>query len=119
MGFPSPAQDYRVKTLDINEHIIQNPDTTFYFAVENNAMKGDDITMEHKVAVDRSIDPKSGHIIVAVVGEEFYIRRLQYRGNKAYLRASWPGFKTIVLDKLELQVWGVVVGSFRSHIKTE
>lgn len=115
MGFPSPAQDYRVKTLDVNDHLVQNPDTTFFFAVENDALKGDCITKEHKVVVDRSVQPRSGHIVVAVINGEFFARRLIIKGRKAHLLSSSPDFAPMVFNRDNIEIWGVVVGSFRRH----
>ncbi len=35
-GFPSPADDYVDKTLDLNELLIQNPAATFFTRVQGN-----------------------------------------------------------------------------------
>jgi SOS-response transcriptional repressor LexA len=33
-GFPSPAQDYVEKTLDLNEHLIAHPSATYFVRVQ-------------------------------------------------------------------------------------
>lgn len=39
-GLSSPAQDYIDKTVDMNEHLIYNADSTFIVIVESSSMKG-------------------------------------------------------------------------------
>ncbi len=42
-GFPSPAADYEDKRLDINDYLIRNPVSTFFFPVEGDSMQGAEI----------------------------------------------------------------------------
>ena len=42
-GFPSPAADYADNRLDINEYLIRNPVSTFFFSVEGDSMQGAEI----------------------------------------------------------------------------
>ena len=37
-GFPSPAQDYVERTLDLNELCIKHPAATFFVRVEGDSM---------------------------------------------------------------------------------
>src|SRR5574337_1608871 len=39
-GFPSPAADYEDRRLDINDYLIQNPFSTFFFTVCGDSMEG-------------------------------------------------------------------------------
>ena len=41
-GFPSPADDYMDKRLDLNEHLIKHDAATFYCRVSGNSMEGAD-----------------------------------------------------------------------------
>ena len=42
-GFPSPAADYEDKRLDINEYLVRNPVSTFFFSVQGDSMEGAEI----------------------------------------------------------------------------
>ena len=42
-GFPSPAADYEDRRLDINDYLIRNPVSTFFFPVEGDSMEGAEI----------------------------------------------------------------------------
>ena len=59
-GFPSPAADYEDRRLDINEYLIRNSVSTFFFPVEGNSMEGAEIFSGDILVVDKSISPKHG-----------------------------------------------------------
>ena len=42
-GFPSPAADYEDKRLDINDYLVRNPVSTFFFPVQGESMQGAEI----------------------------------------------------------------------------
>ena len=35
-GFPSPADDYTEENIDLNEHLISNPFSTFFLRVKGD-----------------------------------------------------------------------------------
>ena len=39
-GFPSPADDYVQKTLDLNELLVQRPSATFFVRAQGESMLG-------------------------------------------------------------------------------
>jgi len=59
-GFPSPADDYIEKTLDLNDLLIQKPAATFFVRAEGESMLGAGIHPNDILVVDRSIDPVIG-----------------------------------------------------------
>lgn len=113
-GFPSPACDYTEEGLDLNAYLVKHKAASFFFEVEGDSMVGAGIFDGDKVLVDRSIEPKHGHIVVAVINNEYTLKRLyRYRGVLE-LRPENPAYPVIRLkDAEELQVWGVVIGSVR------
>ena len=56
-GFPSPADDYVEKTLDLNDLLIQKPAATFFVRAEGESMLGAGIHPNDILVVDRSIEP--------------------------------------------------------------
>jgi DNA polymerase V len=108
-GFPSPAADYACKRIDLNEHLIRNKEATFVFKVKGDSMSGVGINEGDELLVDRSIEPRHGHIVIAVLNGEFTVKRLHSRGGIVKLVAENPRYPAIVLkDGQELVVWGVV-----------
>lgn len=75
-GFPSPAQDYIDKTVDMNEHLIHNADATFIVEVESASMKNIGIDIGDELIVDRSYTASHGDIIIAYIDNEFTVKRL-------------------------------------------
>ncbi|MDN8230595.1 S24 family peptidase, partial [Acinetobacter baumannii] len=64
-GFPSPAQDYVDKALDMNEHLIKNATSTFIVKVASLSMLNAGIDIDDELIVDRSLDAKHGDIVIA------------------------------------------------------
>ena len=108
-GFPSPAADHSQKRIDLNEHLLLHRDASFIFRVRGNSMVGVGIFDGDTIIVDRSIEAKHNHIVLAIVDEEFTIKRLYKRGKVVRLLPENPAFAPIEFkDGQELRIWGVV-----------
>ncbi|MHC4873434.1 MAG: LexA family protein [Planctomycetota bacterium] len=108
-GFPSPADDYLEGTLDLNEHLIENPNATFFVRVSGDSMTGAGIFPDDIMLVDRSLSPQSGNIIIAVLDGELTVKRLYKNGQVTELRAENPAYKPIrISGDMKLDAWGVV-----------
>ncbi|EPF6400482.1 LexA family protein [Acinetobacter baumannii] len=108
-GFPSPAQDYVDKALDMNEHLIKNETATFIVKVASQSMLNAGIDIDDELIVDRSLDAKHGDIVVALIDNEFTVKRLMIDEQGKWLKAENPDYKNIYLQEgQELFIWGVV-----------
>lgn len=108
-GFPSPAQDYVDKALDMNEHLIKNETATFIVKVASQSMLNAGIDIDDELIVDRSLDAKHGDIVVALIDNEFTVKRLMIDEKGKWLKAENPDYKNIYLQEgQELIIWGVV-----------
>lgn len=113
-GFPSPAVDYEDKHLDINEYLVRNAVSTFFFPVQGDSMQGAEIFDGDMLVVDKSVEPQHGHIVVAFVDGERLVKRLYKRDARVALVAENPVYPTIEVNgEMEMVVWGVVVGKFK------
>ena len=113
-GFPSPADD-SYETFDIVSHIVRHPAATFFMRVAGDSMIDAGIFDGDLIVVDRSIEAKSGDIIVAILNGEFSIKRLHRNGAKIELIPENPKYRKIILNEsMELEVWGVVTGTYKS-----
>lgn len=113
-GFPSPAADYEDKRLDINEYLIRNPVSTFFFPVQGDSMQGAEIFDGDILVVDRSVKAGHGHIVVAFVDGERLVKRLHNRNGRVALVAENTAYPTIdIRGDMELVIWGVVIGKFK------
>ena len=107
--FPSAAQGYELDDLDLNQRYITNPPATFFFRVAGDSMLNAGIFPGSIVIVDRSIKPKSSHIVVAVVDGEMIVKKLYKRGEVIKLLSENPAYAPIEFKEgQELIIWGVV-----------
>ena len=75
-GFPSPAEDYIDKTIDMNDLLISNKEATFIVQVESLSMKDVGIHINDYLIVDRSIRSQHQDIVVAFIDNDFTVKRM-------------------------------------------
>jgi len=108
-GFGSAADDYMDKGIDLNEQLIRNKPATFFMRVQGSSMINSCIHDGDIVIVDRSIQPQSGKIIIAVVDGEMLIRRLEKTMNKLRLIPETPRLSPMEVSAYsDFSIWGVV-----------
>lgn len=113
-GFPSPADDHAVKRVDLMEQLIKHPQATYLLRVRGESMKDAGIFDNDVVLVDRAINPRSGHVVVAVVDGEFVCKTLWQRAGRVRLKAANVTFPDInPKDGQTVEIWGVVVASIK------
>ena len=108
-GFPSPAADSTQQRIDLNNHLIRNKDATYLFRVKGESMINVGIYENDILLVDRSINPKHDHIILAQLNNEFTVKRLYRRGGIVKLIAEnniYP--PRLIKEEDDLIAWGVV-----------
>jgi len=114
-GFPSPADDYIEKKLDLNEHLIDKPAATFFVRVAGDSMLGAGIHPDDLLIVDRSKEPKNKSIVLAIVNGEFTVKRYISRNNKVILKAENPAHKDIaIVEGMQFEVVGVCTNVIHS-----
>lgn len=118
-GFPSPAEDFfrEDDRLDLNEKLIRNPPATFLVQADcGGSMVDYGIHNGDLLIVDRSIDARHGHTVVALWDGGFVVKKLYVRGNRMVL-ASSKGFPPIVVpEDVELNIWGVLLSNVHFHL---
>ncbi len=108
-GFPSPAEDYIDKNLDLNEYLIKHPSATFFVRVAGNSMINAGIHNGDILVVDRALEPADNKIIIAVINGELTVKRVRKARDRLYLMPENDDFKTIeVTEEMDFQIWGVV-----------
>jgi DNA polymerase V len=108
-GFGAAADDYAERGIDLNEQLIGNKTATFFMRVNSDAMIGAGIFNGDVIIVDRSLEPKNGKVVVAVLNGEMLVRRLEQSFNKVRLVPETKKLAPIDVDPYaEFSVWGVV-----------
>ncbi|MGO2992480.1 MAG: LexA family protein [Halomonadaceae bacterium] len=116
-GFPSPAQDYEPRTLDLNTRLIKNPTQTFYLSATGDSMEGWGIFDGDLLVVDRSIKPRLGHILVAMFEDEVLIKRYALYLGTPHLCSAHPHYPPLPLEGTDCQLWGVVRAVIHEYLR--
>ena len=108
-GFPSPAADFETNRVDLVEQMGLNQPTTFLARVRGLSMIGKGIDDGDLLVINKAIEPRHGHIVVAVIDNELTCKTLYKQGPVVRLDAANPDFPDIVLKEGQtLTIWGVV-----------
>ena len=112
-GFPSVAQDYFSGDFSFDQNVIVHPDSTFIIHVAGDSMTGAGIFDGDLLVVDRSLEPREGDIVIAILDDELLVKRLARRKGRTMLRAENPAYPDFMPQEgEELVIWGVVIGNY-------
>ncbi len=112
-GFPSPAEPFAERELDLNRYLVKHPAATFFLGVKGDALLDAGIRPGDLLIVDRSIDPAPGRVVVAVVNGEFTVGHFD-RIKKQPVSRQPNGSRTKPENPLprprsgQVEIWGVV-----------
>ena len=107
-GFPSPADDYIEKPLDLNEHLVTNPPATFFVRVSGQSMIDAGIHDGDLLIVDRSLEPRDNSVVIASIFGELTVKRIRKRAGRLFLVPDNNAYEPIEISgETELHIWGV------------
>lgn len=113
-GFPSPADDNLEDAIDLNEHFIHKPETSFLVKVQGDSMKNAGIHQGDMLVVDRSLNPKDKDIVIAAMDGELTVKRLSIKSTGTWLMPENDDYDPIpVREENDLMIWGVVCSVLR------
>jgi len=108
-GFPSPADDFLEGSIDLNQFLIDNVAATFLVRVQGESMLGAGIFPRDILIIDRSKNPKSGQVILAILNGEFLLKRYKKNDLGVLLESANPDYANVqVVEGDDFQIWGVV-----------
>lgn len=107
-GFPSPAQDYFDGEVSLDQVLVKDRAATFFLRVAGESMEGAGISDGDVVIVDRSIKPRHGDVVVAVLDGELTLKRLVITGRGIMLQADNPAYPSFPVSvESDFLIWGV------------
>jgi DNA polymerase V len=116
-GFPSPAEEFSTKRIDLTEVLIKHPQATYLLRVSGNSMVDAGVCDGDLLVVDKAVKPRHGHIVVAVVGGEFTVKYLHMRAGRFKLKPANATYPEIVPAEGEtVEVWGVVTSCIKRFV---
>ena len=115
-GFPSPALDYPSEEISLSDLMIRNPAATFFCEARGDSMADAGIDEGDTLIVDRSVEARSGDIVLAYLHGDFTIKRLRIVDGRPELHpeneaADYPVLRPEESDDFSIE--GVVTGFCR------
>lgn len=108
-GFPSPADDYVERYLDLNTEFIKHPSATFLLTAMGESMIDAGIFSGDILVVDRSLEAVDGKIVIAALDGELTVKRLSCKHGKVQLVSANKHFRPIdITEAVDVVIWGVV-----------
>jgi len=105
-GFPSPAADYEEVALSIDELVDLRTPHVYLVRVEGPSMIGAGIYDGDVLVVNRALEARSGHVVVAYVDGGMTVKRLQVTPEGVWLQPENPDYRALRVTE-SLHVWGV------------
>lgn len=95
--------------LSLDGLLVSHEAATYFVNVSGDSMVGEGIRDGDLLVVDRSIEPRSGDVVIASVNGEFLVRRYVKGEGGVRLESGNPGFPVVRLrDGQELDCFGKV-----------
>jgi DNA polymerase V len=108
-GFPSPAEDYLDRKLDLHEHLVKNHTATFFLRASGDSMVKAGILDGDLLIVDRSLTPGNGHVVIAAVEGELTVKYLTIKNGKVLLSPTNDDYpEQDITEQESTVIWGVV-----------
>lgn len=108
-GFPSPAEDYLDRKLDLHEYLVRNEAAAFFLRAHGDSMLGAGIHDGDLLIVDRSLEAGHKRVVIAAVDGELTVKRLLRRNGRVLLAPENPHYPEIDITEREyVHIWGVV-----------
>lgn len=119
-GKPILAQEH-VETELIVDPAMFKPRADYLLRVRGDSMQGVGIEDGDLLAVRRSAVAESGWIVVARVGDEVTVKRLEHKHGRIRLLPENPRYQPIDVDpaSTDFSIEGIAVGVIRRRLTTE
>ncbi len=108
-GFPSPAQDFLGRSIDLNRELVSHPESTFYARVVGDSLKDAGVVEGDLLVVDKSLEADDGDMAVCWVNGEFTLKFVEFHEDCVILRPANGMYEPLRLAEGDtFTVWGVV-----------
>jgi DNA polymerase V len=108
-GFPSPATDHLENRLNLNDHLVKYPASTFFVEVENDSEESLGVLPGDILIVDRSLAPRHNSLVVADInGEHVVCRAVHTNAGWCLEKGCGEQVPLLYSSGQESQIWGKV-----------
>jgi repressor LexA len=111
-GMPNPIEDSAADALTIDDYLIERPARTVHVRVKGDSMQDAGILDGDLVVVEKTPSARRGDIVVAIVDNEFTLKRLDLDRGQFVLRPENKAYP-VIRPEGALEIFGVMVGLVR------
>ena len=111
-GLPEQVDDSDADALTIDDYLIERPSQTVLIRVKGDSMMDAGIFDGDLVVVEKRPSALKGDIVVAIVDNQFTLKRLDLEDGKFVLRAENKAY-AVIRPEGSLEIFGIMVGLVR------
>jgi repressor LexA len=113
-GIPSVAEETVLDTLNLDNYLIKNRNSTYVLEVKGDSMIEEGIVEGDLVIAERRNDAKDGDIVIAEVDGGWTMKYFKKKGNQVYLQPANKNYKPIYPEQ-DLKISAIVKGVIRKY----
>jgi repressor LexA len=111
-GLPEQVNDSDADALTIDDYLIERPSQTVLIRVKGDSMMDAGIFDGDLVVVEKRPSAHKGDIVVAIVDNQFTLKRLDLEEGKFVLRPENKAY-AVIRPEGSLEIFGIMVGLVR------
>jgi repressor LexA len=111
-GLPNPIDDGPGDALTLDDYLIERPSQTVLVRVKGDSMQDAGILEGDLVVVEKRSAARRGDIVVAIVDNQFTLKRLDLDRGRFILRPENKAYP-VIRPEGALEIFGVMVGLVR------
>jgi repressor LexA len=111
-GLPNPVEDAPSDVLTLDDYLIERPSQTVLVRVKGDSMQDAGILDGDLAVVEKRTTARKGEIVVAIVDNQFTLKRLDLERGRFVLRPENKAYP-VIHPEGALEVFGVMVGLVR------
>jgi repressor LexA len=111
-GLPEAVDDGEADAVTIDDYLIERPSSTVLVRVKGDSMQDAGILDGDLVVVEKRSAAQRGDIVVAIVDNQFTLKRLESESGQFVLKPENKAYPTIRPEGA-LEIFGVMVGLVR------
>lgn len=113
-GFPTVAEENLLDSMNIDDYLIPNKDSSYLLEVKGDSMIDAGIQEGDMVIAERKGEPKDGDIVIALVDGGWTMKYYRKKNGKVFLEPANKNFKPIYPEH-QLEIAAIVKGVIRKY----
>jgi len=113
-GFPTVAEENLLDSMNIDDYLIPNKDSSYLLEVKGDSMIDAGIQEGDMVIAERKGEPKDGDIVIALVDGGWTMKYYRKKNGKVFLEPANKKYKSIYPES-QLEIAAIVKGVIRKY----